>query len=70
MKIGIMHIITIVAALSKLDAFGSNSIFPRMLPRATAINEMRYELHEGFENVYTHLDKIEDSLTQIEDKEK
>lgn len=28
------------------------------------------EMHKGFENVYTHLDKIEDSLTQIEDKEK
>lgn len=34
------------------------------------LNEMRNEMHKGFENVYTHLDKIEDSLTRIEDKEK
>ncbi len=32
------------------------------------LNEMRNQLHEGFENVYTHLDKIENSLTRIEDK--
>ncbi|MGN7945551.1 hypothetical protein ACTJJD_11310 [Bacillus sp. 22446] len=34
------------------------------------LNEMRNQLHEGFEDVYTHLGKIEDSLTRIEDKGK
>ncbi|WP_272942721.1 hypothetical protein [Bacillus xiamenensis] len=34
------------------------------------LNEMSNELHEGFENVYTHIDKIENSLTRIEDKAK